>query len=167
MKFLFAALLMIFSMGFYSCIGPVPVDVVMVDNELFFVLEKKQEISAVWVAIHNPNAGAKDRKLVWSLGHEMTTDVAKRKYPKLKQIKYGQKMEEFPVVTGPFELQKKLEYIVGIKMGNKFARETFIITDDNKAIMPKPSFERQKGRVYSVSVDKDGNKTLILEAASK
>lgn len=38
-KFLFvAALLMIFSMGFYSCMALVPVDVVMADNELFFVL---------------------------------------------------------------------------------------------------------------------------------
>ena len=50
-------------------------------------------------------------------------------------------------------------------MGDKFARETFFITDDNKVIMPKPGFERQKGRFYSVSVDNDGNKTLMLESA--
>ena len=37
-------LLMIFSMVLYSCIGPVPVDVVMIDNELFFVLEEPYKI---------------------------------------------------------------------------------------------------------------------------
>jgi hypothetical protein len=52
-------------------------------------------------------------------------------------------------------------------MGDKFARETFIITDDNKVIMPHPTFERQQNRAYSVSVDKDGNKILIVEPVSR
>ena len=65
------------------------------------------------------------------------------------------------------ELQKNVEYLVVIRMGGKFANETFIITSDNKVIMPHPRFERQNGRVYSVSVDKDGNKTLIFEPVSK
>ncbi|HBR22349.1 MAG TPA: hypothetical protein DD713_07290 [Nitrospiraceae bacterium] len=60
-----------------------------------------------------------------------------------------------------------MEYLVEIDMGNKFARETFVITDDGKAIMPNPRFERQKNRTYSVSVDKNGNKTLDLEPVSK
>jgi hypothetical protein len=162
-----ALFLLIFSRGFYSCMGPVPVDVIMADNELFFVLEEKQEISAVRVFVRDPGAGAKDRKTVWALGHDVTTEVNKRNYPQMKQIKYGQTIEAFPVATGPFALQKNVEYMVGIDMGDKFARETFIITDDNKAIMPEPVFERQKGRRYSVSVDKDGNKTLVLEPASK
>ncbi|MBA4389943.1 MAG: hypothetical protein C0399_03295 [Syntrophus sp. (in: bacteria)] len=129
-------LLFIFGIYFYSCIGPVPVDVVMIDNELFFVLEEEHEISAVGVAARNPNAGEKYGKLIWSLSHDLTTEVKKRKYPRLKQIKYGQKLEEFTEVMGPFELQKNVEYSVRIGMGNKFAREIFIITDDNKAIMP-------------------------------
>jgi hypothetical protein len=162
-----AVFLLIFSRGFYSCMGPVPVDIVMADNELFFVLEEKQEISAVRVFVHHPGAGARDRKTVWALSHDLTTEVENRKYPLMKQIQYGQSFEEFPVVTGPFELQKNVEYVVGIDMRDKFARETFIITDDNKAIMAKPVFERQKGRRYSVSVDKDGNKTLSLEPVSK
>lgn len=104
---------------------------------------------------------------MWGLRHDLTTAVKNRKYPRLKQIKYGQKFEEFSEVEGPFELQKNVEYLVGIDMGNKFAREVFIITSDNKVIMPHPAFERQKNRNYSVSVDKDGNKTLILEPVSK
>jgi len=156
----------IFGICFYSCIGPVPVDVVMIDNELFFVLEEEHEISAVRVTARNPNAGGKDQKLIWFLSHNLTTKVEERKYPRLKQIKYGQKFEEFPVVEGPLQLQRNVEYSVGIVMGNKFAREIFIITDDNKAIMPKPGFVRQKNRTYSVSVDKNGNKTLILEPVS-
>lgn len=162
-----AVFLLIFSRGFTSCMGPVPVDVIMADNELYFVLEEKQEISAVRVFVRDPGAGAKDRRTVWALGHDMTTEVKKRNYPRMKQIQYGQAIEAFPVATGPFELQNNVEYMVGIDMGDKFARETFLITDDNKAIMPKPAFERQKGRRYSVSVDNDGNKILMLEPVSK
>jgi hypothetical protein len=33
--------------------------------------------------------------------------------------------------------------------------------------MPPPTFERQKNRTYPVSVDKDGNKTFILEPVSE
>jgi len=33
--------------------------------------------------------------------------------------------------------------------------------------MPKPGFVRQNGREYSVSVDDDGNKTLMLKPVSK
>jgi hypothetical protein len=168
----FAGILLLLSSGIclYSCIGPVPVDVVMIDNELFFVLEEEHEISSlrVIIPVDRKKMGTGEHiKPMWSLGHDLTTKVEERKYPRLKQIKYGQKFDEFPMVTGPFELQKNVEYSVGIKMGSKFAEETFMITNDNKAIMPKPRFERQKGRIYSVSVDKDGNKTLILEPVSK
>ncbi len=158
-------LLFIFGICFYSCIGPVPVDVVMIDNELFFLLEEEHEISSLRViaSIDKKKMGTGEYMWMWGLGHDLTTKVEKRKYPKLQQIKYGQIFEEFPVVEGPVQLQRNVEYSVWIDMGSKFARETFIITNDNKAIMPKPGFERQKNRTYSVSVDKNGNKTLILE----
>ena len=163
-------LLFIFGICFYSCIGPVPVDVVMIGDELFFVLEEEHEISSLRViaSIDKNKMGTGEYiKPMWDLGHDLTTEVKKRKYPRLKQIKYGQKFEEFPMVEGPVQLQRNVEYLVGIDMGNKFAREIFIITDDNKVIMPHPTFERQKNRKYSVSVNKDGNKTLILEPVSK
>ncbi|MBI4802473.1 MAG: hypothetical protein HY796_08120 [Elusimicrobia bacterium] len=158
-----------------SCMGrgPAPVDVVMVDNELFFVLEKKWEISSVCVDTRNPKAGEvgeKDWKTVWALNHNPATteaELKKWKYPKMRQIKYGQKIEELPMVTGPFELQKNVEYLVRIDLRKKIARETFIITDENKAVMPKPRFPRQKGRTYSVSIDKDGNKILIPKPVPK
>jgi len=60
-----------------------------------------------------------------------------------------------------------VEYSVRIDMWDKFAREVFIINSDNKVIMPNPMFERQKDRTYSVMIDKDGNKTLILDPVSK
>ena len=126
-------------MGFYSCIGPVPVDVVIIDNELFFVLEEEHEINSLSViaSIDRKKMGTGEYiNPMWSLGHDLSTEVEKRNYPRLKQIKYGQKFEEFPKITGPFKLQKNVEYLVAIDMGSKFARETFIITDDNKVIMP-------------------------------
>ena len=162
--------LFIFCICSYSCIGPVPVDVVMIDNELFFVLEEEHEISSLRViaSIDTKKMGTGEYiKPMWGLGHDLTTKVELRKYPKLQQLKYGQKFEEFPVVEGPVQLQRNVEYSVLIKMGSKFAEETFTIKNDNKVIMPKPRFVRQKGRIYSISVDKDGNKTLILEPVSK
>jgi hypothetical protein len=133
-------ILFIFSISLYSCIGPVPVDVVMINDELVFVLEEEHEISSLRVIVtidKNKFGTGKYIKPLWALGHDLTTEVKKRKYPQLKQIKYGQKFEEFPQVEGPFQLQKNVEYTVEIAMGDKFAREVFIITDDNKVIMPQ------------------------------
>jgi hypothetical protein len=129
-------LLFVFGIYLYSCIGPIPVDVVMIDNELFFVLEEEQEISAVQVTVRNPNNRNNNGKTMWALRHDLTTEVKTRKYPRLNRIKYGQKFEEYPEVMGPFKLQRNMEYSVGIDMGDKFAREVFIITDDNHIVMP-------------------------------
>ncbi len=76
---------MIFSMGFYSCIGPVQVDVVMIGNELFFVLEEEHEISSLRViaSIDRKKMGTGEYiKPMWGLVHDLTTEVKKRKYPK-------------------------------------------------------------------------------------
>lgn len=170
--FIKTTLLMIFSMGLYSCLALVPVDVAMVDNELYFVFEKPYEIQFVEVSVvpekgkplYNPNVPIKP---LWLLGYDVSVPVKSRKYLELRQIKYGQKFEEFSRVENPVQLQKNIEYLVEINMGGKFAKEVFIITDDNKVIMPHPAFERQKDRTYSPSVDKEGNKTIILEPASK
>lgn len=152
-------------MCLYSCIGPVPVDVVMVDNELYFVLDQPYEIEFLRVsaAMQKGKPGASVEAL-WLLGHDTFTEVKKRKHPKLKQIRYGQKFEEFSRVEGPGQLQKNVEYLVEIKMVDVFARESFIIDENNKVIMPHPSFARQKNRTYSVTVDKNGNKTLVSQS---
>ena len=130
-------LLFVFCIYLYSCIGPVPVDVVMIDNELFFVLEEEQEISSVQVAVFNPDKGNSRGETMWATRHDLATDVKQRKYPKLGQIKYGQAINEFPQVAGPVPLKRNVEYLVGIDMGDKFAREVFVITDDNKVVMPR------------------------------
>ena len=160
-------LLFIFGICFLSCIGPVPVDVVMIDNELFFVLEEEHEISSLRVIVATDKKKMGTDEYMWFLGHNLATKVEERKYPRLKQIKYGQIFDAFTVVEGPVQLQQNVEYAIVIKMGDKFARETFIITSDNKVIMPKPGFVRQKGRTYSVSIDKDGTKILIPNPVSK
>lgn len=136
-------LLFIFCLSSYSCIGPVPVDVVMIDNELFFVLEEEREITYLEVStIIDKNKSGPDKwryenlKVMWLLGYDVKTGVKERKYLKLQQIRYGQRFEEFQITKGPVELQKNVEYFVKIKMGNKFSIEDFIITSDNKVIMP-------------------------------
>ena len=141
--FIIVVLLMLLVISFLSCLRPVPVDVVMIDNELFFVLEEEHEITYMEVsAFIDKNKSGADKwryenlKVMWLLGYDVTTEVKKRKYLKLQQIRYGQKFEEFQITKGPVELQKNVEYLVNIKMGGTFAREVFIITSDNKVIMP-------------------------------
>jgi hypothetical protein len=129
--------LFIFGLCLYSCIGPVPVDVVMIDNELYFVLEEEREIAAIDVMVFNPSQGKQGGETMWALNHDLATEVKKRKYPNLKQIKYGQILDEFPRVIGPAPLKRNVEYWVGINMGDRFAREAFIITDENKVVMPR------------------------------
>ncbi len=137
-------LLIIFCICSYSCIGPVPVDVVMIDNELFFVLEDEREITYLEVStLIDKNKSGPDKwryenlQVMWLLGYDVKTEVKKRKYLKLQQIRYGQRFEEFQITKGPVELQKNVEYFVKINMGNKFSIEEFIITSDNKVIMPR------------------------------
>ena len=136
-------LLFVFGICLHSCLRIVPVDVVMIDNELFFVLEEEHEITYLEVStfIDKNKSGAdkwryENLKVMWLLGYDVTTEVKKRKYLKLQQIRYGQKFEEFQITKGPVELQKNVEYSVYIKMGGTFAQEVFIITGDNKVIMP-------------------------------
>ncbi|MGV8056860.1 MAG: hypothetical protein AB2L12_02315 [Smithellaceae bacterium] len=133
-------LLFIICVCSFSCIGPVPVDVVMIDNELFFVLKEEREINSLRViaAIDRNKFGTGEYiQPLWALGHDPATELKSRKYPRLKQIKYGQKYDEFPVIEGPVHLQRNVEYLLTIKMGNKFTGEVFIITGDNKVIMPR------------------------------
>lgn len=159
--------LFIYCICSFSCIGPIPIDVVMIDNELFFVLEEEHEISSLRVIVATDRKKMGTSEYMWLLDHDPTTKVEERQYPRLKQIKYGQKFDAFPVIEGPVPLQQNVEYAILIKMGDKFARETFIITGENKVIMPKPAFIRQKNRTYSVSIDRDGNKKLMLDPVSK
>ncbi|HBR22350.1 MAG TPA: hypothetical protein DD713_07295 [Nitrospiraceae bacterium] len=107
------ALLMIFIISLYSCRALVPVDVVMVDDELFFVLEEEHEIAFLRVSafIDKNKTGMdkwerKNMKVMWLLGYDMKTEVKKRKYLKLQQIRYGQKFEKFSSTEVPVELQK-------------------------------------------------------------
>ena len=136
-------ILFIFGIYLYSCLRIVPVDVVMIEDELFFVMEEEHEITYLEVStfIDKNKSGAdkwgrENLKVMWLLGYDVSTPVKSRKYLKLQQIRYGQKFEEFQITKGHVELQKNVEYLVDIKMGGTFAREVFIITSDNKVIMP-------------------------------
>ncbi|HBA62194.1 MAG TPA: hypothetical protein DCZ92_15545 [Elusimicrobia bacterium] len=145
-------------LGLAACKGPVPVDVVQDGGEVYFVLEAPEEISSIRVL---PRAPAGGPALLWETRHNMTTPLKDRKYPRLKQVRYGAKLAEFPVVTGPLELARDVEYVVTIELGDKFAQETFLIAGDGKLVMPSPAFQRQRGRVYSVVAGKDGSREFV------
>lgn len=168
MAFIAVALLLSFR-GEARALGPVPVDVVMAGDELYFVLEQPYEVGYLRVRAAPEKGKARPAgapKALWLLGYDPSVKVNERKYLKLKQIKYGQKFAEFPRVEGPEKLQPNMKYTVEINFPGKFAREEFFIGDDGKAVMPSPAFERQKGRTYSVSTGSDGTKTLTPGAAA-
>lgn len=150
-----------------GCMGQVPVDVVMAGGEVYFVLEKPAKIRAVWVAPGVAGAQDKDLKPAWALRHSLLSDVKSRRYPKVSQFRYGQRFAEFPAPTGPEALRRNVEYVVNIEMGDRFAREVFLLTDDDRAVMPAPAFERQKGRSYALSAGKDGEKSVVPVPAKK
>ena len=148
---------------FSSCMGIVPVDVVTDGKDLFFILEKPEEISFVEVREAKRPAPRTASKSLWLLGYDASSEVKSRKYLTLKQLRYGKKYEGFSVVKGPFPLQKNVEYHVEINMPGKFAKEVFVITEKNAVTMPRPKFERQKKREYAASVDKDGEKVFTVK----
>ncbi len=156
----------------YAGLSLIPVDVAMDGNDLYFVLEEPCQIEFLRVSALADRDKAKRTvpirvKALWLLGYDMSTPPEKRRYLNLKQIEYGRKLTEFPRVEGPAALQKNVEYFIEIDAPGKIARDVFIITDDNKALMPRPAFERQKERTYSVSTDKDGDKIFVPKKKAK
>jgi hypothetical protein len=136
-------LVVFLSVCLWSCLKPVPVDIVMIGNDVCFVLENEQEIHAVQVMVFDPAMGNRNDQTMWALRQDLRSEVKKRNYPRLKNIKYGQILEEFPAITGPAELKRNVEYAVGIDMGDKFAREVFMITDDNHIVMTHRNDKRE------------------------
>lgn len=132
-------------------------DVVMVDRELYFVLENRKGIGYVDIG--------SEKEAMWQ--------TETHAYPKARHFKYGQKLEVHSYATEPKKLQKNMEYTVALRVAHyRSTSRTFIITDDNKVIMlryfdpkrPKNRtvvIERNGKRItvpYSISIDKDGNK---------
>lgn len=155
-------------------IGPVSLDVVFMDDTLFFVLDEPREIDFLMVSsfIDPSKTGRKlfapdNRKVVWLLGQDLSTPVKSRKYPTLGQIRYGQKLAEFPRVEGPVALEREVEYRVKIDMLPKFADGTFKISKDGVVTVTGFRGYRPLARVYTVSTDKDGEKTLIVAPAPR
>ncbi|MHC1696956.1 MAG: hypothetical protein AB9919_02585 [Geobacteraceae bacterium] len=144
----------------------------MADGELFFVLEEPKEIAGVYVTLHlkplEAIAEAKKtenkRQLTMWAAEYAVKPGEKKKYPKLAQIRYAGKTPALETTGGPFKLLKNVKYRVRIEIyGREFASEIFFINDENKAVMPDPTFSSRQGRAYSVSVDNEGNTVLIPE----
>lgn len=160
-KFIPALPLLALCLGLAACKGPIPVDVVLDGGDVYFLLENPEAVSSIRVTLGASQDGPNQPVLMWEARHDMTTPLKQRKYPAVKQIRYGQKFEELPVTVGPVELTRDMEYVVTVEIGKTFAQESFKITADNKVVMPNPAFARQRGRAYTVLTDKDGNKTFV------
>ena len=155
-------------------LGPVSLDVVFMDETLFFVLDKPRKIDYVVVSFIIDTAkpgrlrnAPDNRKVMWLLGQDVSTPVKSRKYPTLGQIRYGQKLAEFPRVEGPVALEREVEYHVKIDMLPKFAIGSFKISKDGAVTVTGFRGYRPLARAYTVSTDKDGEKTLVAAPASR
>lgn len=158
---------------FMPGLRPVPMDVVLTEGDLFFVLEERKEIEGVYVTLHmNPLEAIaeakkkenKKRMTMWAVEYNLQVKTEKKKYPELEQIRYGQEIGGFTTTEGPFNLEKNVKYHVRIEIyGREFVNEIFYIDDQNKVEL----LTRKATRTYSLSTDKDGNKTLILGPVSK
>jgi len=140
-----------------SCMSITPVDVVTDGKDLYFILENSERIDFVRVRAVK---AARAAKAAWLLGYDASVPVKERKYLELDQLRYGKKYEGFSWVEGPFPLKKNVEYLVEINMSGKFAKEIFMVKDDNTVVMPRPKFERQKTREYEITTDKNGDKVF-------
>lgn len=150
---------------------PVPVDVVMADGDLFFVMEEPVEVQSVSVTLQLPPlevmAEAKKKSggrnlTLWTAEPPAKKGEKKPEYPKLSQIRYARRSPGLVTTAGPARLQRNVRYKVRIEIyGKEFASEIFYIDEAGKAVMPAPTFSRQLDRTYSVSKDKDGNKIAV------
>lgn len=150
---------------------PVPVDVVMADGDLFFVLEEPKEIQSVSLTLQldpmevlaeSKKSGGRRNLTLWIAEPAVEPGGKEPEYPKLAQIRYALKAPGLVSTAGPARLERNVPYKVRIEIsGREFASEIFYINDEGKAVVPDPTFSRQAGRTYSVSKDKDGNKVLI------
>lgn len=150
---------------------PVPVDAVMAEGELFFVMEEPKKVISVSVTLHlsplemiaeaKKKSGKRDLTM-WTAESPGRRDGRERKRPELSQIRYARESPGLATTAGPVELRRNVTYKVRIEIeGGEFASEIFFIDDKGGAVMPKPTFSRQKGRGYSVLKDKDGNRVLV------
>lgn len=147
-------------------------DAVMIDNELYFILGKEQEVEGV--AVYVSSIPLNTNLVMWAEG------AGDNKHLKANQIKYGQKIEGFLVSHAPEELRKNIKYFATVFVSGCVFPGTrvFTIIDDNEVmILPRPGFEKpfknrtiiieRNGRKitvpYSASFDKDGNKVIVSE----
>ena len=114
---------------------PVPVDVVMAEEELFFVLEEPKEIQGVSVTLHlsplEVIAEAKKKSgrrnlTMWTAESSARHGEKGPKYPKLAQIRYARKTPDLTTTAGPEKLRRNVRYKVRIEIhGKEFASEIF------------------------------------------
>lgn len=153
--------------------GPGHMDAVMVDNEIYFVLEDEYKVRGIFVNISSATAY---ENIMWAC-----RPAREDGYMKTGQLKFGQKIEEYKLTADPKELQKNISYIADIRTTRKTLHVTFTINGDNKITMthrfhptrPKNRtvvIERNGQKItvpYSVSFDKDGNKVTVSKPGLK
>jgi hypothetical protein len=131
------------------------VKLVFIDNKLFFIFSKPQEICGIDVFLHDEfkkiepkiwecrklKSKLNDKKMVcpgiedfkvWSIGRSADNDNC----PKVEKIEYGQEVKGLITDIKAKELKKNVKYEFNIGSPGYIGGGTFIITEDNKLIYP-------------------------------
>lgn len=160
--------------------APPLIDVVMVNDELYFVLEEESRLKHISVVRHAVNldkppynrvrlSEAKGVEGLWGTGIDHGMPVAEQKGPKLKNIRYGQLFSEFPRLKKPVPLKKDTAYCVRIESSKSpfDSYDTFIIAGGNKVIVYDPYRDEAFDRApKSVVIEKNGKKVAIPYSVS-
>ncbi|MBI4656587.1 MAG: hypothetical protein HY746_07565 [Elusimicrobia bacterium] len=171
-------ILAILGLAFFILRGSVNIDTsahfdaVIVDNELYFILEKEYAVGSVKV-FKSSTTTPDPELMVWS-----AEVPAGGNWPKMRQIKYGQEITAFrDIAHAREELQKNTGYFALMGTSAKATFGTvgnFMIINDNKVVMPRhfnPKLPKKRTVIikgngkritvpYSVSFDKDGHKVI-------
>ncbi len=140
------------------------VDAVMVNDELYFVLEEQYKISMARVIKATAPVDI-NKRTVWSAG--IPPENGNLSYPKMRQIKYGdnERFKEFSEQKIPMQLKKNLLYEAncGIVTNERIRSDVqFTILSGNKVIMHgKREISPELPKNHTVTIERNGNKITV------
>lgn len=110
-------------------------DVMMINGQLYFVLEKESKLREVEVYISTTATFEKLPVTMWRIVNPI--QLYAEDTLKIRQIKYGEISGKFDERKGPGKLGKNVKYTVAIKssQGPGAGTKDFVITDNNEVVI--------------------------------
>ena len=146
------------------------IDPVMVDGELYFILPEGGKYGVKGIIVSSVNRSSDTTRLVWEMNYtESLPGLSETKeegeiYPKLKQIKYGQKINGFKKYSVPEKITPGEVYDITLFLTRgRRAEERFHVASSCRVVMPFAFGEQPhpKDYDYTVIIEKNGKEMPI------